>query len=487
MATDSLPVEYTDIVVVGSGVAGLAAAIEARVKRANVLLLESQSTIGGTSAVSAGGCCIVDTPLQRRAGIRDTVEGALSEWFELGGPTVDQAWARQYVENSKTFIYDWVEQLGIRWIDLKQPEGNELPRWHQPEGWGKAIVQALLDRAQVLGADIRTGSQVQRLLIDSNTVAGVEVAANGKTYKVVSPAVIVCTGGYAGNITKVLTWCPTLGTIQRLLAGGGVCALGQGHDLLQRDANAQLCHLDHIWLYPVGTPDPMDSSGTRGIAPRLLRGDIWLNSRGERFHNESLTGPRIGSVALLKQPNQTAWMVFSAVEIKHLQLYNTAAYFPPATDGEDLPAKESFWKDSAYAWRAASIEGLAEAIGLPTDAVRFTVDAFNSDIAKGFSHDSRHGRPLRDAIPLDRDLAAIQIFPMAQKTFGGVRTDLRCRVIDRSGTCVRGLFAAGEVAGMAGGCINGRAALEGTMFGPCLYSGRVAGATAASHLTQSLI
>lgn len=70
---------------------------------------------------------------------------------------------------------------------------------------------------------------------------------------------------------------------------------------------------------------------------------------------------------------------------------------------------------------------------------------------------------------------------MAQKNFGGVRTDLQCRVLAASGEPIGGLFAAGEVAGMAGGRINGRAALEGTMFGPCLYSGRVAGARAAAY------
>lgn len=487
MSPNFLPVEYTDVVVVGSGVAGLAAAIEASVQHAKVLLLESQDTIGGASAISAGGCCIVDTPLQRQAGIHDTVEGALSEWFALGGPTVDQAWARQYVKNSKTDVYDWLERLGIRWTDLKQPEGNKVPRWHQPEGWGKAVVQALLKRAQLLGAVIKTRSRVRRLLVDNDSVFGVEVEANGMRYKAISSAVIVCTGGYASNITKVLEWCPALQTTQRLLGGGGVGALGQGHDMLQRDADAQLCCLDHIWLYPGGSPDPTDSSGTRGIAPRQLRGDIWINSRGERFHNESLTGPRLGSPALLNQPGQTAWMLFSASEIKHFQLYNNAAYFPPASDGQDPPAKRSFWEDSAYAWRASNVEELAETIGLPTDAVRCTIDAFNADIAAGLSHDSQHGRPLQDAIPLERNLAAVQIFPMAQKTFGGVRTDLKCRVIRRSGGLIRGLFAAGEVAGMAGGCINGRAALEGTMFGPCLYSGRLAGMTASSDLAQSRI
>ena len=71
------------------------------------------------------------------------------------------------------------------------------------------------------------------------------------------------------------------------------------------------------------------------------------------------------------------------------------------------------------------------------------------------------------------------MFPLARKNFGGVKTDLQCRVLDRQLEPIAGLYAAGEVAGMAGGHINGRAGLEGTMLGPSLFSGRVAGGSAA--------
>ncbi|MFD4945061.1 FAD-binding protein [Streptomyces sp. NPDC058409] len=70
---------------------------------------------------------------------------------------------------------------------------------------------------------------------------------------------------------------------------------------------------------------------------------------------------------------------------------------------------------------------------------------------------------------------------MAQKNLGGVHTSPQCEVLSRSGEPIEGLYAAGEVSGMAGGRINGRAALEGTMFGPCLYSGRIAGRAPASR------
>jgi predicted oxidoreductase len=74
---------------------------------------------------------------------------------------------------------------------------------------------------------------------------------------------------------------------------------------------------------------------------------------------------------------------------------------------------------------------------------------------------------------------AVQIFPLARKNFGGAKTDLQCRVLDKHFEPIVGLYAAGEVAGMAGGHINGRAGLEGTMLGPSIFSGRVAGGWAA--------
>jgi predicted oxidoreductase len=90
------------------------------------------------------------------------------------------------------------------------------------------------------------------------------------------------------------------------------------------------------------------------------------------------------------------------------------------------------------------------------------------------------GKPLQSSKAFDTPpYYAVQIFPLARKNFGGVKTDLQCRVLDKHFEPIEGLYAAGEVAGMAGGHINGRAGLEGTMLGPSIFSGRVAGGWAA--------
>ena len=96
--------------------------------------------------------------------------------------------------------------------------------------------------------------------------------------------------------------------------------------------------------------------------------------------------------------------------------------------------------------------------------------------------DLKFGKSLKGSKKFDTPpYYAIQLFPMARKNFGGVKTDKACRVLDKHFEPIKGLYAAGELCGMAGGHINGKAGLEGTMLGPSIFSGRVAGAWAAQE------
>jgi succinate dehydrogenase/fumarate reductase flavoprotein subunit len=124
-----------------------------------------------------------------------------------------------------------------------------------------------------------------------------------------------------------------------------------------------------------------------------------------------------------------------------------------------------------------SLEELAAAMGLPAATLRDSVEHYNSFIDEGLEQDPDFGRPLSGRQKIEQPpFYALNYFPLARKTFGGVKTDLFCRVLNKYFKPLYGLYAAGEVAGMAGGHINGKAGLEGTMLGPSLFSGRVAGA-----------
>lgn len=476
LARSSAPLaSSTDVLVVGSGVAGLSAAIEAASAGCRVTVVEADVGVGGASVMSGAACCLVGTPLQEQYGIADSVELALADWAEMGGPTADLAWARRYLEASAVAVYDWCEELGIHWESVAQPEGNSVPRWHVPVGWGREIVKRLLARALQLGVDVRCDAPVLSLVADADLATGAYVSESGAEKPVKASAIVVCTGGFAANLDLVLKAAPALRNLPRLLAGSSPNALGRGHELL-RDVQARFTCLDHIWIYPNGTPDPQDPLGQRGLGVRGVDGDVWLNRHGRRFHNEALRGGRSGTAALLGQPGQTCWSVFRAADARHVLLIDNEYYATPA--GPHGAAMAEFWQDSDYVWCGEDAATLALAIGLPPDAVRASIEDFNRAVRSGAAVDG-YGRPLGGLEPLEGPLRAVEFFPMAQKNFGGVATDDQCRILSEQGSVIRGLYAAGEVAGMAGGCINGRSALEGTMFGPCIYSGRVAGQACA--------
>ena len=468
-----------DVVVVGSGVAGLAAAVEAAEAGAEVLVLERDVAVGGASVLSAASTNMVGTPLQHAHGIDDDVELALADWIRMGGPTADVEWARRYLARSRADVYDWCADLGISWMALSQPEGNSVPRVHTPSGFGRGIVEALTLRAKSLGVRIEVGIDVEQIVVYDGIVQGVRAStAVGEELQFDARAVVACAGGFASSHDLTTEVNPQLRGLPRLLSGGAPGALGYGYRLLQ-GVGAQFTCLDHIWTYPNGSPDPEDETGTRGVGVLGIKGDIWLNSAGRRFVDEGIGNRVSGMRAFFAQPGQTAWSIFNSAELPGVVLVGNDHWGGPG--GGDPAVMAEFWRQSEFVWRADTPKELAAKMGLPADAVVASVADFNSAVLAGKDRDPEQQRSLCGVQPIaGPDLVAIQFFPVVAKTLGGVRTDLECRVFDQNGAVIPGLFAAGELAGMAGGCINGRAALEGTMFGPCLYSGRVAGAAAGS-------
>ena len=141
---------------------------------------------------------------------------------------------------------------------------------------------------------------------------------------------------------------------------------------------------------------------------------------------------------------------------------------------------EELLENSPFIHKADTLAELADKIEVDRDTFINTVERYNAAFTNGLDKEPEFGKPLGASKPFDTPpYYAIQMFPLARKNFGGVKTDIRCRVLDKHFEPINGLYAAGELAGMAGGHINGKAGLEGTMLGPSIFSGRVAGGWAA--------
>ncbi|HJM41973.1 MAG TPA: FAD-binding protein, partial [Nitrospinota bacterium] len=105
----------TDILIIGTGAAGLSASIEASSRGARVKIVEQAPTYGGASIISGGGVLMVDTPLQRKKGVEDSIERACEDWRKWSNGTADMEWARFYIERSLPDLYHWTAGLGVGW------------------------------------------------------------------------------------------------------------------------------------------------------------------------------------------------------------------------------------------------------------------------------------------------------------------------------------------------------------------------------------
>ena len=469
-----------DVAIIGSGGAGLAAAIEARRVGASVAIIEQSETLGGASIVSGGGCFIVGTPLQESYGIHDTPDEAFEDWVKWGQGSADEEWARFYIEHSLHDLYFWAEGLGIKWVELWFMEGNRALRWHRPENNGLGLTTKLIEAVHRLGVrEILTSTVATQILIQRDRVCGL-MATQGdgrERIEIRSKSLIVATGGFAGNADMILEVRPDLKRF-RIMEGGGVGATGAGHKLI-REIGGYLTHMHQIWFYVYATPDYRDSRDKRGLVVRGIPGYIWINQQGRRFHDESLCGGASGSPALMSQDPPNAWAVIDASMAAGMQVYD-----PYYQNGDTVrPEKiQELLEHSPYIRKANSFSELGRKMEVDVPTFVSTVERYNQACERGLEREPEFGKSLNESKKLGTSpLYAIQFFPLARKSFGGVKTDCKCRVVNKHFEIIPGLYAAGEVAGMAGGHINGAAGLEGTMLGPSIFSGRVAGAWAAEE------
>jgi flavocytochrome c len=474
MADSSL---QTDVAIIGSGGAGIPAAIEVARAGGKCVVLEQADQCGGTAAISGGGCCIVGTPLQQSQGIEDTPDIAFEDWVKWGGGAADEVWARYYLEHTLHDLYHWAESCGAKWIDMKSQEGNRVLRWHRPDNNGLGLMTAFIKTAEALpNIAIMTNASAERLLTQDGRVCGVAAKKNNESFDIRSKTVIVATGGFNSNLDMVLEHRPEFRKF-KVMEGSGFGAKGEGHKMV-KELGGYLTHMEHIWFYVYATPDYRDPRQRRGLVFRMVPGYVWFNQQGRRFHNESLTGGASASPALLAQNPPHAWAIADAPMLAKIDVAD-----PYYRRGEviDRAKVQELLDSSPYIKKADSLEALGRKTGVE-DLRNFLaeIEAYNQCIEAGLEKEPRFGKSLKQSKKFDTPpYYAIQIFPLARKNFGGVKTDLRCRVLNKYFEPIPGLYAAGEVSGMAGGHINGKAGLEGTMLGPSIFSGRVAGAWAA--------
>ncbi|MCG8470376.1 MAG: FAD-binding dehydrogenase [Desulfobacterales bacterium] len=533
--------EYrADVIIVGGGLAGMTAAFELLQQNKKVFIFDRDTPerFGGLAKESFGGVMMVDTPLQRKNGIKDSPDLAWSDWLSCAHfqekDHWPKAWAKLYVERSGDLIHDFLKARKVTYLPVVNwPErglfkpGNSVPRWHIAWGTGFGIIEGLekhlKDHPNTKNLTLKFQHKVEKLEHAAGQVIGVSGVdeVTGETFSAHGEAVILSSGGICGgDLTKVReNWYEPWGKApEKILNGSHRFADGLMHDAASA-IGANLTHLDKQWHYAAGVDYPGADMPNKGLSLVPPRSALWFNALGERIMDPvplmGYTDTRYLVKKICQQPGQYSFQLMNwKIATKELAISGSEHMKAFRHRNKAKLIKEVLFGNKELVNRlideskdflvADSLDDLVNKMNdmgnpytVDKERLKAAVRAYDEQIDRGeaFFTDEQLRRIMNfrtyrgDRIrtckfqkiddPKARPLIAVREFILSRKSLGGIQTDLSCRVLKEDGTPIDGLYAAGETAGFGGGGIHGKGSLEGTFLGGCVLMGRVA----AAHIT----
>ena len=529
----------SDVLVVGAGLAGIAAAIELLGAGQRVLLIDRapEEELGGLAKESFGGILFVDTPEQRRYRIHDTPEIALRDWLsfgEFGRDTQAERWPRAWAEayvNESGETYRWLRAWGISFLPMPlwverglDGNGNSVPRWHVTWGTGQELAVKLASALQSYPRRDRLAMafdrRVESLVEEGGRIVGVHGVGerDGAPFEARAGRVVVAAGGINGDLGRVRRhWHREWRTPpQVILNGAHRFADGTLHDAAQA-RGARIANLDRMWNYAAGVHHWKPRKPQHGLSLVPPRSALWLDARGQRIGPHPMVSgfdTRTLVTQICAQQPQYSWQLLNrGIALKELAV--SGAEFNPSIRGKSMLR---FLRDVVFGNRwvvdqlvqncpdfvtAKSLPELVDKMNaLNGDAavdvanVRDAVERYDAELAKGAASTDAQVQRIaqlrqwrgdrvrtsnfrRIMDPSAMPLIAIREYIISRKSLGGIATDLDSRVLGASGAPIPGLFAIGEAAGFGGGGANGLRGLEGTFLGGCIHTARRAAAAIA--------
>lgn len=443
----------TDVVVVGGGGAGLSAAIAAKEKGANVVLVEKMLMLGGNTNYATAGINAANTKLQKKLGIEDNAELFYNDTMK-GGKNVNNPELVKKLTTDSANIIDWLTERGADLSEVVFTGGQSAKRTHRPAGGqavGPVIVDALAETAEKDGIDVRTESEVTKLIKTGDKVTGVEVKHKGETYNINAKAVVMATGGFGANAKMVAEYKPSL---EGFGSTNSPAITGEGIKMVKA-VGGDLVDMTEIQTHPtvVHKKTAMITEAVRG------EGAILVNREGKRFVSELETRDVV-SKAELEQTGKSAFLIFDQ-EVR-----------------EKLGAINGYVR-KGFTVEGATLEELAGKIGVDTKGLIDTMAKYNGYVKAG--EDKDFGKTALPRELVKAPFYAIEVSPAVHHTMGGVRINTNAEVLTADGKVISGLFAAGEITGGVHGAnrIGGNAVTDITVYG------KTAGENAADFAKNS--
>lgn len=488
-----------DVVVVGAGGAGMTAAITAAGEGKSVVILESQSMVGGNSVRATGGMNAAKTVYQdenefgESAGVEKTLKTAAEKYADNEtitalAKTVSEQWAAYQANPTGYFdsvelmeldtmiggkgindpelvetlcansadAIDWLDEHGITLHNVSSFGGASVKRIHRPvnaEGKtvsvGSYMIPLLQENCEKAGVKMMLDTTATEILTDANGAAvGVKATgASGETVTVNAKAVVLATGGFGANLDMVVKYKPELKGFMTTNAPG---IQGQGIEMAQA-IGAATVDMDQIQIHPTV------EANTAALITEGLRGDgaILINEEGKRFIDE--VGTRdVVSAAEIAQTGSYSWLVVDQAMV-------------------DASSVIQGYIKKGYTVTGATYEELGKAMGVDAAAFAETMEKWNGYVEA--KNDPDFGRT-SFANPLNTaPYYAVKVTAGVHHTMGGLKINANTEVLNEKGEVIPGLFAAGEVTGGVHGAnrLGGNAVADFTVFG------RIAGAAASDY------
>ena len=488
-----------DVVVVGAGGAGMTAAITAAGEGKSVVILESQSMVGGNSVRATGGMNAGKTVYQdenefgESAGVEKTLKTAAEKYADNEtitalAKTVSEQWAAYQANPTGYFdsvelmeldtmiggkgindpelvetlcansadAIDWLDEHGITLHNVSSFGGASVKRIHRPvnaEGKtvsvGSYMIPLLQENCEKAGVKMMLDTTATEILTDANGAAvGVKATgASGETVTVNAKAVVLATGGFGANLDMVVKYKPELKGFMTTNAPG---IQGQGIEMAQA-IGAATVDMDQIQIHPTV------EANTAALITEGLRGDgaILINEEGKRFIDE--VGTRdVVSAAEIAQTGSYSWLVVDQAMV-------------------DASSVIQGYIKKGYTVTGETYEELGKAMGVDAAAFAETMDKWNGYVEA--KNDPDFGRT-SFANPLNTaPYYAVKVTAGVHHTMGGLKINANTEVLNEKGEVIPGLFAAGEVTGGVHGAnrLGGNAVADFTVFG------RIAGAAASDY------
>jgi predicted oxidoreductase len=528
--------------VIGAGIAGLVVTLELLEQldpTERIVLLDRchPEEVGGLAREAFGGMFMVDTPEQRRSGIKDSVELALEDWLRVADFADDdrwpRRWAEEYVARARDDVGAWLRRYGVRFFPVVNwaergvyGDGNSVPRFHLTWGCGKALVDQLWAAIQSHPSrqrlEIRFGTRVTELVGDGREVTGCRLEP-GEVIE--ADQIVVAAGGVGGNLEMIRrNWPAELGEPPKeILMGSHYYADGAMHEEVKR-IGGNVTHISRMWNYADAVRHPRPRRPLHGLKLIPPRSGLVVDPSGRRYGPIPLMPTFDAHYALQRMCEDHRgyyWMICNwriarreldvsgsehnpQIREKHLIRFllsvllgkpTLVRYFvehcPDFVTARSLP-------ELAERMHSVTNDGALDPALMEREVSSYdaTIDRgkglFNDDqlrriesVANWRGDRLRTCRFQRIVDPKAMPLIAIRMTVMARKSLGGIQTDLESRVLRPDGLPIRGLYAVGEAAGFGGGGMHGKRSLEGTFLGGCVFSGRQAARSIAAAAARA--